>query len=157
MRSLPLLFLALLILLCGAYFLVTTRLVGRHLQSSLPAPPNPFEGPEFLNAYFLKRGLTGPESFIESPAGNPVVPEHGADLQRFIVSRIAIAPPYILGEVADLRSGASRGYFLVNTTTGETAQSLPEPEWRERARKALGADPPELRPADSFAAPAPAP
>jgi hypothetical protein len=157
MRWLPLASLALLILLAVAAFFVTTRTVGRRLQSS-PPPPNAFAGPELVNAYTLQRCLTGPESFIESPAGQQVVPEPGADLQRFAVARVAVRGNFILGEVADLSTGASRGYFLIDTTAAKTSQSLPEAEWRALAHQALGEDPPELQPADSFQSPAaPAP
>lgn len=151
-RALPIILLVVFLLAGVAYFLITARLVGRHLLADLPEP-NAFAGPEVLNGYTLSRGLRGPESFIEDPAGNPVMPASDLVAHAGVV-RLGIVGAFILGELADLESGESRGFFLIDTVSGEVRGPHPEGAWRHLAGERIKGEPPELQPADSFTGPA---
>ncbi len=149
MRALPLVFIALLLALGVGYYFATTRLLSRDLASSLP-DQNVFEGPDLIAGYVLQRGLRGPESFIENPAGERVMPPLEVSTSNVGVVRLAISGRYILGEIAALDSGESRGFFLINTETGDVSKPRLEAAWRELVRNRLNAEPPPLTDADSF-------
>jgi hypothetical protein len=151
-------FILLAIALAGAvYFFTTARLVGRHLLTGLPSEPNAFEGPELAAGYILQRGLRGPESYIENPAGERVMPPPGVSPTGVGVVRLAVHGHLILGEIAVLDSGDSRGYFVIDTRTREVTSPRPEAAWHELVRSLLNAEPPPLIDADSFPGPAPPP
>jgi hypothetical protein len=150
-RALPAIFLVVFLLAGAAYFFITARMVGRHILADLPQP-RAFAGPDLINGYSLSRGLTGPESFIEGPRATPVMPP-ADEIARVGVVRVGLTDRFIVGELAQLRSGRSRGFFLIDTLRGEVHGPLPPDEWQRLIGERLPGVTPELYPADSYPGP----
>lgn len=132
-----------------AYFFITVRLVGRHVQSSLDVPePNAFEGPDLIGGYILQRALRGPGAFIENREGSIVVP-HKAGVANTAVGALAIVGErLIVGELVNLRTGEGAGWFIIDTAAGTAEVTLDRAEWEAKVREAADGAVPELTPAD---------
>jgi hypothetical protein len=150
-RTLPLLVVA--ILACGAiFFLVTARYLGRAMLAGV-AEPDAFEGPELAGGYILYRSMRGPQSYIEDRTNSIVMPPRGLSIDRVGVTRIAVAGPVILGEVADLDTGESHGFFIIDTAARTVSPLSPQHLWVQQVDALLHAEPPQLVPAETFLGP----